>query len=71
MNGVKFTISDDSHGPDDVGMHYDKLYQYLVEMGIDNVYIPCIESPSNSTLKVQKKISILDMENQFFKCAQK
>ncbi|KAI8909112.1 Polymerase/histidinol phosphatase-like protein [Gorgonomyces haynaldii] len=26
---VKFTISDDAHGPDDVGMHYDLLWEHL------------------------------------------
>ncbi|KAJ3156765.1 histidinolphosphatase [Geranomyces michiganensis] len=38
--GMKFTLSDDSHGPQDVGMHYDKLHSYLVEMGISTVYRP-------------------------------
>ncbi|KAI9209898.1 Polymerase/histidinol phosphatase-like protein [Polychytrium aggregatum] len=31
---VKFTLSDDSHGPNDVGMHYDKLMAYVHEMGL-------------------------------------
>ncbi|KAI8871396.1 histidinol-phosphatase [Ramicandelaber brevisporus] len=37
--GGKFTISDDSHGPNDLGMHYDKLHKYLEDMGIDTVHI--------------------------------
>ena len=38
--GVKFTLSDDSHGPNDVGMHYDKLHAYAKENGIRTVYCP-------------------------------
>ncbi|KAJ3106136.1 hypothetical protein HDU97_006953 [Phlyctochytrium planicorne] len=36
--GVKFTLSDDSHGPEDVGMYYKGLLGYLNEMGISSVY---------------------------------
>ncbi|KAJ3211324.1 histidinolphosphatase [Dinochytrium kinnereticum] len=36
--GVKFTLSDDSHGPDDVGMHYIKLRDYLKNLGVETVY---------------------------------
>ncbi|KAJ3125811.1 histidinolphosphatase [Nowakowskiella sp. JEL0407] len=35
---VKFTICDDSHGPNDIAMHYDKLYGYLEEMQIDTIH---------------------------------
>ncbi|KAJ3165118.1 histidinolphosphatase [Geranomyces variabilis] len=45
--GVKFTLSDDSHGPADVGMHYDKLHSYLVEMDIMTVYRP-IRAPDGT-----------------------
>jgi histidinol-phosphatase (PHP family) len=38
---TKFTLSDDSHGPDDVGMHYNKLRNYLSQNGIVKVYAPC------------------------------
>lgn len=36
--GGKLTLSDDCHGPNDVGMFYDKLHQYLLDMGIKSVY---------------------------------
>ncbi|KAL1922309.1 uncharacterized protein VTP21DRAFT_9848 [Calcarisporiella thermophila] len=36
--GGRITISDDSHGPGDVGMHYDKLFTYLKEMGINSIH---------------------------------
>ncbi|KAF9428960.1 histidinolphosphatase [Podila epigama] len=37
--GGRFTLSDDSHGPEDIGMFYDpKLKDYLERMGIDSVY---------------------------------
>ncbi|KAJ1549543.1 histidinolphosphatase [Cladochytrium tenue] len=38
--GVKFTLSDDSHGPADVGMFYDKLHDYVREMGVTAVHWP-------------------------------
>ncbi|KAF7728288.1 histidinolphosphatase [Apophysomyces ossiformis] len=41
--GGKFTLSDDCHGPRDVGMHYDKLQDYLSRMGIDTIYYLAIE----------------------------
>lgn len=41
---IKFTLSDDSHGPDDVGMYYDKLHAYLEEFAIDTVYYPALDS---------------------------
>lgn len=37
---VKFTLSDDCHGPNDVGMHYGLLFKYLREMGIERVFDP-------------------------------
>jgi histidinol-phosphatase (PHP family) len=39
---IKFTLSDDSHGPDDVGMHYALLFRYMKEHGIHTVYSPGI-----------------------------
>lgn len=38
--GARFTLSDDSHGPADVGMHYKKLLEYLLKYGITKVYFP-------------------------------
>ncbi|KAI9003661.1 Polymerase/histidinol phosphatase-like protein, partial [Gaertneriomyces semiglobifer] len=35
--GCRFTLSDDSHGPKDVGLHYDRLWEYLKEMDVKNV----------------------------------
>ncbi|RUP48976.1 Polymerase/histidinol phosphatase-like protein [Jimgerdemannia flammicorona] len=36
--GGKLTLSDDSHGPADVGMYYDRLYNYLEIMEITTLY---------------------------------
>ncbi len=36
--GVLFTLGDDAHGPEDVGMHYDKLLSYIDSIGIKIVY---------------------------------
>ncbi|CAO3607386.1 unnamed protein product [Mucor hiemalis] len=36
--GGRFTLSDDCHGPNDVGLFYEKLPAYLLETGIDTLY---------------------------------
>ncbi|KAJ1840596.1 hypothetical protein LPJ73_006377, partial [Coemansia sp. RSA 2703] len=36
--GGRVTISDDSHGPGDVCMHYSRLLGYLREMGVDRLH---------------------------------
>ncbi|KAJ1915659.1 hypothetical protein H4219_004189 [Mycoemilia scoparia] len=51
--GAKFTISDDSHGPRDVGLYYSNLFEYLKTMNIktlsyfvkdsDNDVLRCVE----------------------------
>ncbi|KAI8066927.1 polymerase/histidinol phosphatase-like protein [Gilbertella persicaria] len=38
QKGGKFTLSDDCHGPNDVGLYYEKLPVYLKETGIDTLY---------------------------------
>ena len=38
--GVRFTLSDDSHGFRDIGMHYNKLVDYLKEMEIQTIWYP-------------------------------
>ncbi|CAO3687514.1 unnamed protein product [Rhizopus stolonifer] len=36
--GGRFTLSDDCHGPQDVGIFYEKLPAYLSETGINTIY---------------------------------
>lgn len=36
--GGRFTLSDDSHGPLAVGLHYDKAYNYLRERGVEQMW---------------------------------
>lgn len=48
---LKFTISDDSHGPNDVGMFYPQLFDCLKEIGITRVYYPEGESLSKIDIK--------------------
>lgn len=43
---VRFTLSDDSHGPNDVGYRYDELKSYCKEMAIRTVYDPLDRSYS-------------------------
>jgi histidinol-phosphatase (PHP family) len=42
---VRFTLSDDSHGPNDVGYHYEKLIPYIRDLGIEQVWVPGMASP--------------------------
>ncbi|KAH6577449.1 hypothetical protein BASA83_005200 [Batrachochytrium salamandrivorans] len=51
--GLRFCISDDSHGPADVGMHYSKLPDYLAEMGICEISYPI---PIANTVPLQDKM---------------
>jgi len=36
--GCRFTLSDDSHGPNDVAMHYHQLSVYLKSNNVRNIY---------------------------------
>ncbi|KAJ1970296.1 hypothetical protein IWQ62_000023 [Dispira parvispora] len=48
--GGRLTLSDDSHGPDDVALHYSVVREYLDEMGVNKVAypLPCKEKqPAN------------------------
>lgn len=37
---MRFTLSDDSHGPSEVGLHYDGLYKTLLKYNIRSIWIP-------------------------------
>lgn len=54
--GGRFTLSDDCHGPNDVGMHYDKLYDYLKTTGIESIHYLQME---NGQLVVKEHKHIL------------
>ncbi|GAA5845408.1 hypothetical protein JCM9279_003021 [Rhodotorula babjevae] len=36
--GGRFTLSDDSHGPQAVGLHYDRVYAYLRERNVQELW---------------------------------
>ncbi|KDQ28021.1 hypothetical protein PLEOSDRAFT_1065338 [Pleurotus ostreatus PC15] len=40
-HGGKFTLSDDSHGPQGVGLNYDKLEKYVQDVGISDIFYLC------------------------------
>ncbi|PVV01451.1 hypothetical protein BB560_004128 [Smittium megazygosporum] len=48
--GGKFTISDDSHGPSDLGLYYSKLIPFLHESGIDKIYYIDYDSESGKII---------------------
>jgi histidinol-phosphatase (PHP family) len=37
-HGGRFALSDDSHGPHTVGLNYDRLVQYLRQVGVTEVW---------------------------------
>ncbi|GAA5796637.1 hypothetical protein HPULCUR_002010 [Helicostylum pulchrum] len=57
--GGKFTLSDDCHGPKDVGLFYEKLPQYLLETGVSTIYYL---SQKNNKVIVKEHLNILDDE---------
>ncbi|KAJ3022442.1 UNVERIFIED_CONTAM: histidinolphosphatase [Siphonaria sp. JEL0065] len=66
--GVKFCLSDDSHGPSDVGMHYSRLLEYIKEVGIDTIYYPAslsVEKEGSSRVCVIENVSALPFWQRF------
>ena len=37
--GGRFTLSDDSHGPQAVGLNYHRLLEYARRVGIDELWV--------------------------------
>ncbi|KAI8096226.1 polymerase/histidinol phosphatase-like protein [Halteromyces radiatus] len=56
--GGKFTLSDDCHGPNDVGMYYDKLYDYLTQLDIKTIHYLSLDD--NRQLITKEHSQILD-----------
>ncbi|CAO3644327.1 unnamed protein product [Cunninghamella echinulata] len=54
--GGKLTLSDDCHGPNDVGMHYDKLYDYLKELNIQSIYYLMMDNNNQLIIKEHQNI---------------
>ncbi|KAJ3134234.1 histidinolphosphatase [Physocladia obscura] len=67
---VKFCLSDDSHGPNDVGMHYSRLHQYIKDLGIDTVHYPSVVegSSNNSDTNIKRRHVAIEniIENPFW-----
>ncbi|KAJ3159698.1 histidinolphosphatase [Irineochytrium annulatum] len=38
--GVRLTLSDDSHGPNDVGLNFGKLKEYMADANVEEIYYP-------------------------------
>ncbi|KAI9347211.1 Polymerase/histidinol phosphatase-like protein [Obelidium mucronatum] len=65
--GVKFCLSDDSHGPNDVGMHYSRLLEYIKEVGVNTIYYPAPPSLKTETSEILRidNVSGLPFWHQF------
>lgn len=57
----KITLGDDSHDPSQVGLFYDKLYDYLKEMNITKVYYLERNNDTNTT-NIKQMENILNHE---------
>jgi len=58
----KITLGDDSHDPSQVGLYYDKLYDYLKEMNIKKVYY--LERDPKTSKIIEKTID--DIQDKSF-----
>jgi histidinol-phosphatase (PHP family) len=57
QKGGKFTLSDDCHGPQDVGLFYERLPAYLEETGIKHMHYLAFD---NEKVVVKEHRDILD-----------
>jgi histidinol-phosphatase (PHP family) len=53
MDG-RLTLSDDCHGPGDVGMHYDKLLPYLQQAKVERLYYLTKNDPAKG-IQIESK----------------
>ncbi|BGP48275.1 hypothetical protein JCM10450v2_004147 [Rhodotorula kratochvilovae] len=51
--GGRFTLSDDSHGPHAVGLHYDRAYAYLRERNVQELWrlVPALKSEGSGGVR--------------------
>ncbi|CEQ38668.1 SPOSA6832_00122 [Sporobolomyces salmonicolor] len=57
--GGRFTLSDDSHGPHAVGLHYDKAYTYLRDRNVQQLWYlaPAARSAGGELGKVRRGVA--------------
>ena len=68
--GGRFTLSDDSHGTDQVGTNYAKVLKFIEETGIPEVY--CVTGGHKNDFKAAgqqaRKVTLADLKaHPFFK----
>lgn len=73
-NNVKFVLSDDSHGDDQVGLNYQYVLNYIKDCRIDTIWYYDIENFGDKSIRnglgnvILKPISVSDLINdQFWK----
>lgn len=47
--GGRLTLSDDSHGPQAVGLHYKDAFKYLQAQGVNDIYCLSARSDTNES----------------------
>ncbi|SCZ88390.1 BZ3500_MvSof-1268-A1-R1_Chr2-1g04379 [Microbotryum saponariae] len=62
--GGRFTLSDDSHGPQAVGLHYDQTYSYLVEMGLQELWYLAPAPVGSADLNVSRGVVARKIEGR-------
>lgn len=70
--GVKFVLSDDSHGNDQIGLNYQYVLKYIKDCKIENIWYYDIEKFGDKSIRdglgkvVLKSISVNDLVNDKF-----
>ncbi|GMM31939.1 histidinol-phosphatase [Martiniozyma asiatica (nom. inval.)] len=57
--GVKFGLSDDSHGDDQVGLNYHKVIKYIKKLGIKELHYYDLENYGDANVRVGKGSVVL------------
>jgi histidinol-phosphatase (PHP family) len=66
-NNGKLTVCDDSHGPNDVGLHYRELYARMKRLSINRIYYLDREGEIDSSGPVQVKSLDNCLSHSFWK----
>lgn len=64
--GGHLTISDDSHAPESVGLHYDKLYHYLRDNNVDKLWYLTVDKTAPATQGHKERVIAKEVEGSWW-----
>lgn len=69
--GGRFTLSDDSHGPHAVGLNYSRMRDYILRVGIKDIWIleRSVEVNSGDRFTHPRKVGDDIWEDEFWRKA--